>query len=259
MPWLQLKLQGTTVNNHGLSVFDERAVTMATTVQTLIHPALSRPSPISPFVAKMKQQFLSLDIPLPAMPLLGTGHSLWDQKPIEPFLSDGQDEPEITAWFLDTRELWQGENILTAQGAAEALSLISQAEQKVITTKMFVADAKMSLGSALLKRAFISKVLGVGWKDVKLARKGNEKHGKPCAVDEYGRPIPGIDFNVSHQNGLVALVGWDGRRRQRYSPNGHIQGVLSPGALPEDVMVGVDIVCVNERESASTTSACRIA
>ncbi|KAK3080383.1 hypothetical protein LTR53_020534, partial [Teratosphaeriaceae sp. CCFEE 6253] len=83
----------------------------------------------------MKQQFLSLDIPLPAMPLLGTGHSLWDAKPIEPFIPGGQDEPEITTWFLDTRELWPGENILTAQGAAEALSLVSLAEQKIITTK----------------------------------------------------------------------------------------------------------------------------
>ncbi|KAK1818172.1 hypothetical protein LTR12_007450 [Friedmanniomyces endolithicus] len=228
---------------------------MATIVQTLIHPVFPRAhtSPISPFVAKMKQQFLSLDIPLPAMPLMGTGHSLWDHKPIEPYLPSGHDEPEITTWFLDTRELWPGENILTAPGAAEALALVSVAEQKIITTKMFIADAKMSLASALLKRAFITKVLGVSWKDVKIARKGNEKHGKPCAVDEYGRPIEGIDFNVSHQNGLVALVGWDGRRRQRYSPNGHIMGVLSPGATPEDVMVGIDIVCVNERENAMST------
>ncbi|KAK5674591.1 hypothetical protein LTR17_027801 [Elasticomyces elasticus] len=233
---------------------------MATTtvqIQTKVHHPIyprTQTTPISPFVSKMKQQFLSLDIPLPAMPLMGTGHSLWDQpKAIESYPSSDSDEPEITTWFLDTREIWPGENILTAPGAAEALSLVSLAEQKIITTKMFVADARMSLGSALLKRAFITQVLGIAWKDVKLARKGNEKHGKPCAVDEYGRPIEGIDFNVSHQNGLVALVGWDGRRRQRYSPNGHIMGVLSPGATPEDVMVGVDIVCVNERESAMLT------
>jgi len=211
----------------------------ATAVQTVLsHPVCT----ISPLVAKMKEHFLSLDIPLPisSMPY-------FDLKPVE---SNG---PEIVTWFLDTRTMWPGENIFTAKGAAEALSLISQPEQNVVTTKMFVADARMSLGSALLKRLFVSKTLGIPWKDVKFARKGHEKHGKPCAVDEIGRSIDGIDFNVSHQNGLVALIGWDGRRHHRYSPNGHIQGILSPGFKRNDVMVGVDIVCVNERESAQTT------
>ncbi|KAK4561351.1 hypothetical protein LTR86_004668 [Recurvomyces mirabilis] len=230
-------------------------------VQTQLLPAITRPSPISPLVMKMKEKFLSLEIPLPTMPLL-SGHTLGSLDSLkpdtgrvvpEPYPTPPEDQPEITTWFLDTRTLWKGDNILTAEGAAEALSLVSKPEQNIITTKMFVADAKMSLGSALLKRAFISKTLGIPWKDVRIARKGNEKHGKPCAVDEYGRPIEGIDFNVSHQNGLVALIGWDGRRRQLYAPNGQIQGVFSPGPTEEDVMVGVDIVCVNERESAQTT------
>lgn len=197
---------------------------------------------VSPILAKMKEHFLSLDIPLPV-----GGMPYFD---LQPRASDG---PEITTWLLDTRTLWPGQNIFSAQGAAHALSLISQAEQNVVTTKMFIADARMSLGSALLKRYFISKTLEIPWKDVRMARKGNEKHGKPCAVDEMGRPIQGIDFNVSHQNGLVTLIGWDGRRNHRYSPNGHIQGILSPGVRRDDVMVGVDIVCVNERESAQTT------
>ena len=114
----------------------------ATAVQTVLsHPVCT----ISPLVAKMKEHFLSLDIPLPisSMPY-------FDLKPVE---SNG---PEIVTWFLDTRTMWPGENIFTAKGAAEALSLISQPEQNVVTTKMFVADARMSLGSALLKRLFVS-------------------------------------------------------------------------------------------------------
>ena len=204
----------------------------------------------SPIAAKMKNSFLSLDIPLN---LSSKAMPYFDFQPVVHSTVENFDNPELTCWLLDTRTLWPGENIVTATGAAYALSLISAAEQKIITSKMFVADARMSLGSALMKRAFIVKALGIPWKEVKLARKGNEKHGKPCAVDEIGRPISGIDFNVSHQNGLVTLIGWDAGRNHRYSPGGHIQGVLSPGVGRDDVMVGADIVCVNERDSAQTT------
>ncbi|KAK4540131.1 hypothetical protein LTR36_009796 [Oleoguttula mirabilis] len=195
----------------------------------------------------MKEHFLSLDIPL------GISSRTMPYFDLQPVATVTDENPEITCWLLDTRTLWPGENICTASGASYALSLISLAEQNIITAKMFVADARMSLASALMKRAFISKTLDIPWKDVKLARKGHEKHGKPCAVDHIGRPIGGIDFNVSHQNGLVTLIGWNGQRNHRYSPNGHIQGVLSPAIRRDDVMVGADIVCVNERESAQTT------
>ncbi|KAI7209211.1 putative phosphopantetheinyl transferase [Hortaea werneckii] len=214
------------------------------------HIVKSLAPPISPIVAKMKEHFLSLDIPMQVNAKAGT-FTGFDLKPFSTGTTAG--EPEVTCWLLDTRDLWHGDNIFSAEGAAQALSLISLPEQNSCTTKMFVSDARMSLASALLKRLFITKTLGIPWKDVKLARKGNEKHGKPCAVDESGRPIDGIDFNVSHQNGLVALIGWDGRKQHRYDPNGHIQGLLSPGMKQDDVMVGVDIVCVNERDSAHTT------
>jgi len=166
------------------------------------------------------------------------------------------DEGQLSCWLLDTRSLWPGTSIWSAPGAAEALSLVSMAEQKAISTKMFIQDARMSLGSALLKRLFISKTLDIPWKEVTLARKGDPKHGKPCAVDAVGRPIDGIDFNVSHQAGLVALIGWNGKKRHEYNADGRIQGCFSPGANYEpDVMVGVDIVCVNERDDYRTIDA----
>jgi len=225
------------------------ATATAVRIDEVLSPVVS---PISPILAKMKEQFLRLEIPIsiPTMPL-AAAHSNVFREPATQHVD--LENPEITCWLLDTRSLWPGDNILSADGAAKALSLISLPEQNVVTTKMFIADAKMSLGSALLKRLFISKTLGIPWKDVKLARRGNEKHGKPCAVDDTGRSIDGIDFNVSHQNGLVALIGWNGQRRHRYSPGGHIQGVLSPRVTEVDVMVGVDIVCVNEKETATTT------
>ncbi|KAK5170638.1 uncharacterized protein LTR77_005227 [Saxophila tyrrhenica] len=159
---------------------------------------------------------------------------------------------EVTCWMLDTRKLWPGDNILTAKGAAEAMSLITIQEQNAIRQKMFVADARMSLGSALIKRAFISQTLGMKWRDVRIARKGHAKHGKPCAVDAVGRPIAGIDFNVSHQGGLVVLVGYNGRENHEFTPSGMVYGMISPTTNTDDVTCAVDIVCVNERDDYRT-------
>lgn len=82
----------------------------------------------------------------------------------------------------------------------------------------------MSLASALLKRLFVSKALGIPWKDIRFGRKRDPKHGKPCALLPDGTPAP-IEFNISHQAGLVALAG----------------------CKTNEVELGVDIVCVNER------------
>ena len=85
-------------------------------------------------------------------------------------------------------------------------------------------DAKNSLASALLKRAFIAKAFRVPWSSIKFSRKGDPVHGKPC----YGFPngsIPAVDFNISHQAEFVALIG----------------------TTKKGVDVGVDITCVNER------------
>ncbi|KAF2714474.1 4'-phosphopantetheinyl transferase [Pleomassaria siparia CBS 279.74] len=130
--------------------------------------------------------------------------------------------PTLACWLLDTRSLWPGDKI--AQSASEALQLISHEERDNILRKFHIADAKMSLASALLKRLFISKALGIPWKDIRFGRRRDPTHGKPCALFPDGTIAP-IEFNVSHQAGLVALVG-----------------CKSPG-----VELGVDIVCVNER------------
>jgi 4'-phosphopantetheinyl transferase len=89
---------------------------------------------------------------------------------------------------------------------------------------MHLADAKLSLGSALLKRAFISKHFRVPWHSILFARRGDPVHGKPCYTLPNGK-LANIDFNISHQAGIVALVG------------SRVKGVD----------VGVDITCVNER------------
>lgn len=165
--------------------------------------------------------------------------------------TDGIHESALTCWLLDTRNLWPGSHI--TQAAPELLDLISEPERKVCSTKMWIADAKMSLGSALLKRLYISQTLGIPWHEVRFGKKGNPKHGKPCAYDKEGKIILGIDFNVSHQAGLVALIGWDGRKHknQSYNANGTANAPMKDGM----VHVGTDIVCVNERDDYRTIDA----
>lgn len=158
---------------------------------------------------------------------------------------------EVTCWLLDTRTLWPGDNIISAKGAQEALSLITIAEQNAIKGKMFVQDARMSLASALLKRAYVSKMLNIPWKHVKFGRKDDAKHGKPIAVDLAGRPIGGIDFNVSHQGGLVTLIGYTADNNHCHTPSGMVYGLISP-TTKNEVEVGADIVCVNERDDYRT-------
>ncbi|GAB7359786.1 hypothetical protein MBLNU230_g6956t1 [Neophaeotheca triangularis] len=159
----------------------------------------------------------------------------------------------ITCWLLDTRKLWPGDNIYAAGDAAACLAHISMPEQNVVTTKMFIQDARMSLGSALLKRSYISKTLGIPWQDVNIAKKGGSKHGKPCAVDANGKPIEGIDFNVSHQAGLVTLIGWDRRRHSTRFASGPFANAATVHDRGEkNVTVGTDIVCVNERDDYRT-------
>jgi 4'-phosphopantetheinyl transferase len=117
---------------------------------------------------------------------------------------------------------------LTLHQAREALALISQEEQQNVTRKYHIADARMSLGSALLKRLFVHRTLGMPWKDIRFGRKRDPVHGKPIALlvpPQHG-PAP-IEFNISHQAGLVVLVGCK--------------------TEDLDAEVGVDIVCVNER------------
>jgi 4'-phosphopantetheinyl transferase len=110
--------------------------------------------------------------------------------------------------------------------AKQALKLITPAERENILRKYHIADARMSLGSALLKRLFVHRTLNIPWHSITFSRKRDPTHGKPCALLPDGSPAP-LEFNVSHQAGLVALVG------------------CATASL--DAELGVDIVCVNER------------
>lgn len=86
---------------------------------------------------------------------------------------------------------------------------------------MFVRDAKMSLASHLLKHYAISKLLSLPWSATKITRNSKTK---PIYADPATGRSP-LDFNVTHQAGLVALVA----------------------ATGAEIDVGCDVVCVSER------------
>ncbi|KAI3399423.1 hypothetical protein diail_6895 [Diaporthe ilicicola] len=133
-------------------------------------------------------------------------------------------KPVIVQWIVDTRNLWPSAE-KTAQletAAARALAFLTQDERKAVLRYLFVRDAKMSLASHLLKHYVVSKFCDVPWWDAKITRNAKTK---PVYVDTATGKSP-VEFNVTHQAGLVALVASYGY---------------------EDVDVGVDIVCVSER------------
>lgn len=109
--------------------------------------------------------------------------------------------------------------------AARALALLNEDERKGVLKYLFVRDAKMSLVSHLLKHYAVSKLLSLPWLSTKITRNSKTK---PVYVDPSTGTSP-IDFNVSHQAGLVALIA-------------------AAGYGPGEVDVGCDVVCVNERE-----------
>jgi 4'-phosphopantetheinyl transferase len=96
----------------------------------------------------------------------------------------------------------------------------------------------MSLGSALLKRAYIAHATGLEWQSIQLGRKLHATMGKPCWLPPpingaNHKSWPRIDFNVSHQNGIVVLVGICAPPDER--------------AEDSELQVSVDIVSPSER------------
>jgi len=136
----------------------------------------------------------------------------------------------LTRWLLDTRGLWPGATITDSASARSCLALLPPQDQLSVTRKYHVADARMALASALLKRLFVHTALGLAWRDIAFERRRDAVHGKPSAVLPSGEPAP-VEFNLSHQAGLVALVGC----------------TTADGDPEVEVALGVDVVCVNER------------
>lgn len=140
--------------------------------------------------------------------------------------------PKIIQWLLDTRPLWPVPKKSSSREevaelkivAAKALSFLSATEQASVLRYYHLKDAKMSLVSHLLKHLIITRYCGVPWSKSSVSRDTN---GKPCFIPPSSSQEPcHVDFNVSHQAGIVSLIAVVGAK---------------------GVTVGTDVVCVNER------------
>jgi 4'-phosphopantetheinyl transferase len=103
--------------------------------------------------------------------------------------------------------------------------------------KFNIADARMSLASALIKRAFIAKETGLSFSSIQLSTRG-DMFGKPIFVPPEapeGKQWPYIDFNVSHQASLITLVGIV------------VRGGAPMNGKDVSALVGCDIVAPAER------------
>ena len=136
----------------------------------------------------------------------------------------------VFRWVLDVDELWitpfEGDESFkstdhwaTGESAQYALNLLPAEEKKKVLKFYRQNDAKLCLGSCLLKRQAIAETCHVPWTEVTISQ---DEHRKPCYRQTY--PIgKALQFNVSHHGTLVAFVG----------------------CSDENVRLGVDIVRMN--------------
>ncbi|KAK3940592.1 hypothetical protein QBC46DRAFT_123512 [Diplogelasinospora grovesii] len=138
-------------------------------------------------------------------------------------------QPILVQWILDTRALWPAASSTRqlAQEAARELALLSDEERTAVLRFFHIRDAKMALGSHLLKHYAVSKLAGVRWRDTAIIR--DTHAAKPYWRDPRTGVTGTVAFNVSHQAGIVAIVAV-----------AHYPG-------PGPVEVGVDVVCTSER------------
>ena len=129
-------------------------------------------------------------------------------------------------------------------------------------------DRYMSLASAVLKRLFIHRTAKIAWSDIQIS-KTPKPHSRPYwqpPKDWSGKGYQGLEFNVSHQAGLVVLVGCktpspprDAVVNDQSEINVCTPAVINPDpnavleaeseidhGEPEAVRIGIDVACTKE-------------
>ncbi|KAL2785130.1 hypothetical protein BJX66DRAFT_315486 [Aspergillus keveii] len=157
--------------------------------------------------------------------------------------SSSTEHPALTRWYVDTRPL------TSTTTSLPLLHTLRKSDQTAVQKFYHLKDKHMSLASALLKYLFIHRTCRIPWSAVNISRTP-DPHRRPCFIPpaasgdsaREGVPIPEIEFNVSHQASMVAIVGTTIR------PPSGAEGEDAGWKKPE---VGVDITCVNERQSRS--------
>ncbi|KIX03899.1 uncharacterized protein Z518_07452 [Rhinocladiella mackenziei CBS 650.93] len=177
----------------------------------------------------------------------------------------------IDRYYIDTRPLVPSPSNPKSRHSLPLLSTLQFSDQEAVTRFIRPADRFMSLASALLKYYFIHRRAKIPWSEVHISRTPHP-HRRPFweppedweGQDESypggKQKIKGLEFNVSHQAGLVAIIGCSTPTPQL--PNSHADS-LAPNlpesldhmdltghhtlSLPSELIrLGVDIACTNE-------------
>lgn len=134
------------------------------------------------------------------------------------------------------------------------LQTLTEAERTKIQAFMRPADRLMSLASALLKYLFIHRYAHIPWDEVRISRTP-DPHRRPYWEPGAGSTGDfGLEFNVSHQNGVVVLLGCKTPEEQSQAYTAPFTKALSssvagppvPDNAREQVRLGVDLACANE-------------
>ena len=137
---------------------------------------------------------------------------------IEDGMASSQKRP-LYRYFISTRSM-------EPQDFSSLLQHLKPSESAASQRFVFPKDRHMSLASWYLKYFIIHLTCAIPWSSINISKTPpphHKPHYMPISPDE-----PGVSFNVSHQAGIVALVG-------RATPAG-----------TEETEIGVDVVCVNE-------------
>lgn len=182
----------------------------------------------------------------------------------------------ITRYYIDIRPHapLNPEKHLKSTAASRAVELLPlihtlpQARQDTIRKYVRKPDRYMSLASELLKFFFIHKTARIPWSEIKISRTP-KPHNRPYWAPPEGwwrKGFEGIEFNVSHQAGMIVLVGSRTPNRPREvrindqnEINIRSSAVINPdptavaeteswidGDESEDVRIGVDVACTWE-------------
>jgi len=168
-------------------------------------------------------------------------------------------ETEIVRYYIDTRPLVPSQPKQPYK--LPLISSLQSSDQEAITRFIRPADKFMSLASALLKYTFVHRYAKIPWNEVLISRTPHP-HRRP-----YWHPPAhwvadgGLEFNVSHQAGLVAIVGCQTPNVQ--ASTGciveHVQDISlakSAASGPDDghqhIRLGVDVACTNEDHRTPT-------
>lgn len=190
--------------------------------------------------------------------------------------SNGDDNfrTPIVRYYIDIRPyapLGDAQRLRGGNSPMEPLPLIYTLPQEVqeqISRYVRKPDRYMSLASALLKRLFIHRTAKIPWSEIEILRTPRphaRPYWKPPANWER-KDCKGLEFNVSHQAGMVVLVGCktptcprDLRIHGNVDVSTRSPIVINPDPTaileadseidedePEEVRIGVDIACTKE-------------